>query len=182
MILVVAATERELAGADGAATLACGLGPVEAAAATARALAESRPDAVLQVGIAGARALEAPTLVLGSEAIYCDIAGDVDAMLPRVQRAEPDPELLAAARRALPEAHVLPIATCARVGGGTGWEVEGMEGFGVLRAAALAAVPAVELRAVSNLVDERDRARWRFDDALAALADAVRRLLAELEA
>ena len=32
MILVVAATERELAGADGAATLACGMGPVEAPA------------------------------------------------------------------------------------------------------------------------------------------------------
>ena len=31
---MVAATERELAGADGAAVLACGLGPVEAAAAT----------------------------------------------------------------------------------------------------------------------------------------------------
>jgi nucleoside phosphorylase len=182
MILVVAATEPELAGADGAATLACGIGPVEAAAATARALAERRPDAVLHVGIAGARLLDVPTLVLGSEAIYCDIAGDADAILPRVERAEPDPDLLAAARRALPEAYVLPIATCARVGDGAAWEVEGMEGFGVLRAAALAGVPAVELRAISNLFDERDRARWRFDDALATLADAVRRLLADLDA
>jgi nucleoside phosphorylase len=180
VILVVAATEAELAGADGAATLACGIGPVEAAAATARTIAERKPDAVLHVGIAGARTLEVPTLVLGSEAVYCDIAGDAHAVLPRVDRAEPDPGLLAAARRALPEAHVLPIATCARVGGGAAWEVEGMEGFGVLRAAALAHVPAVELRAVSNLFEERDRARWRFDDALAALADAVRRLLAEL--
>jgi nucleoside phosphorylase len=55
-----------------------------------------------------------------------------------------------------------------------------MEGFGVLRAAALAGVPAVELRAVSNDPDEPDRARWRFDDAFAALADAVPRVLAEL--
>ena len=31
MILVVAATERELAGASGVPTLACGIGPVEAA-------------------------------------------------------------------------------------------------------------------------------------------------------
>ena len=35
-ILLVAATERELGGRDG---LSCGIGPVEAAAATARALA-----------------------------------------------------------------------------------------------------------------------------------------------
>jgi nucleoside phosphorylase len=181
MILVVAATERELAGADGAATLACGIGPVEAAATTARALAEAKPGALIHVGIAGAKELAPPALVLGSEAIYCDIAGDADAVLPRVERTRPDEELLAAARRALPEAHVLPIGTCARVGGGAVCEVEGMEGFGVLRAAQLADVPAVELRCVSNRVDERDRSRWRFDDAFDALAAALRRLLAELD-
>jgi futalosine hydrolase len=52
-----------------------------------------------------------------------------------------------------------------------------MEGFGVLRAAALAGVPAVELRAVSNPVGEADRARWRIDDALALLQAAVPRVL-----
>jgi hypothetical protein len=99
--------------------------------------------------------------------------------MPRVERVAPDPGLLAAARAALPDALVLPIATCARVGGGggAGYEVEAMEGFGVLRAAALAGVPAVELRAISNAVDEPDRSRWRFDDALAALAAAVEQLV-----
>jgi futalosine hydrolase len=180
MILVVAATERELEGAEGAAGLVCGIGPVEAAAATARSLAESRPDALVHVGIAGARRLNPPAIVLGSEAVYCDIAGDADAVLPRIERTLADPVLLAAARRALPEAHVLPIGTSARVGGGIGCDVEAMEGFAVLRAAELAGVPAVELRCVSNLTDERDRAIWRFDDAFAALADALPRLLAEL--
>jgi hypothetical protein len=51
----------------------------------------------------------------------------------------------------------------------------------VLRAAELAGVPAVEVRAVSNDIDEPDRARWRFDEALGALGAAVPRLLAELE-
>jgi futalosine hydrolase len=85
--------------------------------------------------------------------------------------------LLAEARRVLPEAHVLPIATSARVGGGSVCEVEAMEGFGVLRAAARAGVPALEVRAVSNAVGERDRALWRIDDALAALAASVPRLI-----
>ena len=75
--------------------------------------------------------------------------------------------------RLLPDAHVLPIATTGRVGGGGVCEVEAMEGFGVLRAAARAGVPALELRAVSNAVGEPDRARWRIDDALAALASSV---------
>jgi futalosine hydrolase len=180
MILVVAATEAELAGAARAETLVCGIGPVEAAATTARALAERRPNAVLHVGLAGATGIEPPTLVIGSEARYCDISGDLAAVMPRVERVEPDARLLDAAQAALPEAHVLPIGTTAYVGRGVGCDVEAMEGFAVLRAAALAGIPAVEVRAISNAVDESDRARWRFDDALAALADAVPRLLAEL--
>ena len=181
MLLVVAATARELEAVRGAETLCCGIGPVEAALQTARALAQARPDALLHVGVAGARGIEPPALVLGSEAVYRDVI-DADFALPRVERALPDPALLDAARAALPQAHVLPIATSARVGSGagSGCDVEAMEGFGVLRAAQLAGVPAVELRAVSNSPDELDRTRWRIPDALAALADALPRLLVAL--
>jgi nucleoside phosphorylase len=48
-----------------------------------------------------------------------------------------------------------------------------MEGFAVLRAAALADVPALEVRALSNEIEDEDRALWRFDEALDALAAAV---------
>jgi futalosine hydrolase len=172
MILVVAATEPELAGAAGAETLVCGIGPVEAAAATACALAEQSPDALLHVGVAGGRGIPVLELVIGSEAIYEDAIGP-----PVPVRAMPDPSLLAAARRALPEAQVRPIGTSARVGGTSGCRVEAMEGFAVLRASLLAGVPAVEVRIVSNEVDEVERGRWRLDDALAALAEVVPRLL-----
>jgi futalosine hydrolase len=175
MVLVVAATERELAGAGGVATLACGIGPVDAAAATARALTAQRPEAVLHVGIAGARGIPAPELVIGSESVYED-AGDGRLVAAHVL---PDARLLEAARRALPGARVLPIGTSGRVGGTSGCDVEAMEGFAVLRAAELAGVPAVEVRAVSNEIDEPDRGRWRFDDALAALEGALPLLLAE---
>ena len=176
MILVVAATQRELDGAAGAETLACGIGPVEAATATARALAERRPDALLHVGIAGARGIPAATVVIGSESVYEDAKGP---LVPG--RVEPDAQLVAAARRALPEAHVLPIGTSAHVGGTSACEVEAMEGFAVLRAAANAGVPAVEVRVVSNDVGEADRTRWRFDDALSTLAEIVPRLLSQFE-
>jgi len=174
-VLVVAATERELERIDAAAGLVCGVGPVEAAAATARALAERRPRALLHVGLAGGRGLAVPSLVLGSEAVYHDL----EAAIPVVARVLPDPALLAAARAALPDAAVLPIGTSAGVARTRAdAPVEAMEGFAVLRAAELVGVPAVELRAVSNEVDEPDRTRWRFDDALAALADAAARVLA----
>ena len=177
MILVVAATDLELVGAAGAATLVCGVGPVEAAAATARALAELRPDLVLHVGIAGARGIPASQLVIGSEAVYEDAPAGGFVR----ERAYPDPRLVAAAQRALPEARVLPIGTSARVGGTSSCEVEAMEGFAVLRAAALAGIQALEVRAVSNEIDEPDRTRWHFDDALAALEAALPRLLSELD-
>jgi nucleoside phosphorylase len=175
-MLVIAATERELALVDGAETFVCGIGPVEAALQTARAIAERRPDAVLHVGIAGAHGIEPPALVLGSEAVYCDVI-DTGSTLPRVERARPNAALLERVRGVLPETHILPIATCGKVGGGTGCDVEAMEGFGVLRACELAGVPAVELRAISNSPGEPDRAKWRFDEAFAALADAIERVL-----
>ena len=173
-VLVVAATSRELECAPGAQTLACGIGPVEAAAATGRALAELRPEVVVHVGLAGARGIAPGTLVLGSESRYCDLHADVHV----ARRVLPSEWLFAAARAALPEARVEPIGTSAAVGGSTGCEVEAMEGFAVLRAAELAGVAALELRAVSNEVDEADRSRWSFEEGLAALAAAVPRLLA----
>jgi nucleoside phosphorylase len=176
-MLVIAATDRELAHVRDAETFCCGVGPVEAALQTARALAERRPEAVLHIGIAGARGIDPPALVLGSESVYCDVI-DPSSPLPRVERIEPDAALLARVRDALPEALLLPIGTSGRVGGGTVCDVEAMEGFGVLRACALAGVPAVELRAISNAPDEADRGAWRFEDAFAALGDAVARVLA----
>jgi len=176
-VLVVAATERELAHVRGVDALVCGIGPVEAALQTARALSKRPVDAVLHVGIAGGRGIEPLTVVLGSEAVYCDVL-DAGGRTKRVERESPDAELLARVRAALPDARVLPIATCGKVGGGDACEIEAMEGFGVLRACALAGVPAVELRVVSNSPDEPDRANWRFEEAFEVLGDAVARVLA----
>ena len=161
MILVVAATPPELRwAAHGAAV---GVGPVEAAIATARVLAEQQPAAVLHVGLAGARRAsgirDRHSRCSARPRVYCDL---VAAFPGLVREVEPDAALLARARSALPEARALPIGTSAAVGGTTGTDVEAMEGFAVLRACALAGVPAVELRVVANEIEEEDRARWDF--------------------
>jgi futalosine hydrolase len=178
-ILVVAATEKELAATGAADTLCCGIGPVESGIRTATALAARQPDAVLHVGIAGAPELAPLSVVIGTEAFYADIA-DPGSPMARVERVYPAPELVEAARRVLPDAHLLPIASCARVGGGGACEVEAMEGFSVLRAAELAAVPAVEVRAISNRPADPDRSSWRIEDALRRLGEIVPRLIDEL--
>ena len=176
MLLLVAATDRELCGHDG---LVCGVGPVDAAAATARALALRRFDAVLHVGLAGARGLAPGTIVVGTEAVYRDLS----AQWPVVDRAVADPGLVEAARAAMPDAPALPIHTSAAVGatrdtGSDGLLIEAMEGFGVLRAAAIAGVPAVEVRAISNEIGQDDRSRWDVTGALEVLEEVLPRLVA----
>ncbi len=178
--LLVAATDRELCGLDG---LVCGVGPVEAAAVTARALALHDFRAVLHLGLAGGRGIAPGSLVVGTEAVYCDLSAE----WPVVDRVAPDASLVAALRAALPEAHALAIHTSAAVGGSRSFSaqaplVEAMEGFGVLRAAALAGAAAVEVRAVSNEIGEDDRARWDLDGGLAALERALPAALEALRA
>ena len=171
-VLLVAATERELDGRDG---LVCGVGPVEAAAATARALALRPVSAVLHIGVAGGRGLALGSLVIGGHAAYCDLS----AAFPVVDRVEADGRLVTAAQFVLPDAPVLTIGTSAAVGSvGRDVPVEAMEGFGVLRAAALAGVPALEVRAISNEIGEPDRARWRIAKAIEALSRVTPELLA----
>jgi futalosine hydrolase len=169
-VLLVAATDIELCDQPG---FVCGIGPVDAGVATARQLALEAPGAVLHIGIAGAHGITPGGLIIGSEAIYSDIAAEI----PVVDRVEPDAGLLAALRDALPEALSLPIGTSAAVGGAADARVEGMEGFAVLRACALAGVPGIEVRAISNEIAEGDRSRWRIGRALEALADALPRML-----
>lgn len=166
---MVAATARELAPAAGWRTLECGVGPVDAAARTAAAIAASRPAAVLHVGIAGARraaTLPPGALIIGSAARYSDLGVGPEWAPGTVAPAS---ALLAAARQALPQATVMAIGTSGRIGGTSDCVVEAMEGFAVLRAAQLAGVPALEVRAISNDIEEADRARWHFATAFAAI-------------
>ena len=55
-----------------------------------------------------------------------------------------------------------------------------MEGYAVLRAAALAGVPALEVRVLANAIGEPDRRQWRFEEAKALLADLLPGLIREL--
>ncbi len=180
-ILVVAATARELAAPEGWLTLLCGVGPVEAAIATASAIVSLRPTAILHVGIAGARrhrALAPASLVIGSASRYCDLNVPAE-WAPSTVTASP--ELLRVVQQALPAAAIMPIGTSARVGGTADCDVEAMEGFGVLRAAQCAGIPAIEVRAISNDIEEHDRARWHFESAFNAITIATPLLVHALQ-
>ena len=179
-ILVVAATARELAPSEGWHTLVCGIGPVEAAISTATAIATERPAAILHVGIAGARAasrIALGSLIIGTASRYADLSVGPE-WAPSDITAEA--ALVAATRRAVPTALERMIGTSARIGGTRDCDVEAMEGFAVLRAATHARIPAIEVRVISNQIEEADRSRWRFDDAFAAIIAATPALVTEV--
>ena len=179
-ILVVAATERELATTEGWRTLVCGVGPVDAAAATAAAIAAERPRVIVHVGIAGARrasGLVPPAVVVGIASRYCDL-GVPEKWAPHL--LTPPVSLVDAACRAVPGASRQVIGTSGRVGETTDCPVEAMEGFAVLRAAALAGVPALEVRVIANAIEETDRRRWQFDAAFATVQAVTPALVREI--
>lgn len=176
-VLLVAATASELCGHPG---LVCGVGPVEAAVATARALATSTPAAVLHVGIAGARrgsGVPVGAIVVGAEAVYEDRP---PTLRLGTRSVVADPALVAAVAGSVVR-EPLVIGTTAAVGGTRECAVEAMEGFAVLWASEAAGVPAVEVRVISNHVED-DRSDWRIDEALAVLAQALPGMIAAVGA
>ena len=173
MILVVAATERELACVEGAERSLCGIGPVEAAdrdGALARGAPARRGAARRARRRARLHGRRGGDRRRGGLLRRCGLADD-----RAVARAAPTHACSRPPGARCPPRACSAIATTARVGGSSGFEIEAMEGFAVLRACRLAGVPAVEVRVVVNEVDEPDRARWRFDDGLRAAARDRRR-------
>ena len=110
---------------------------------------------------------------------YCDL-GVPEKFAPR--RLVPPESLIAAACRAVPAATRQVIGTSGRVGDTTDCAVEAMEGFAVLRAAALAGVPAIEVRVISNAIEDADRALWKFDEAFATVQAITPALVREIAA
>jgi len=121
----------------------------------------------------------APAVVVGTGALYCDLAVP-DTLAP--SQIAVAGSLVDAACRALPEASRRLIGTSGRVGHTTGCDVEAMEGFAVLRAAALAGIPAIEVRVISNVIEDTDRALWQFDQAFAAVQALTPGLVREIAA
>ncbi|ATL28644.1 Menaquinone via futalosine step 2 [Streptomyces formicae] len=189
----------------GVDVLAVGVGPAAAAAGTATALA--RADAagrpyrlVVSAGIGGGFQPDAPvgSLVVADEITVADLGAETgDGFLPVTELGfgavthRPPPSLVRGAADATGAASgtVLTVST---VTGSAARAAalrlrhpralaEAMEGFGVAEAAALHALPVLEVRAVSNAVGPRDRDAWRIGAALSALTEAFGKLTPVLE-
>jgi futalosine hydrolase len=189
----------------GVATLELGVGKIAAVMNLTAALAERRPQLVLQFGVCGAypaRHLRAglaelhvlDTCVVTSEVVVDDGVQTPDGFLDLVQLglagAEP---LLADVGRSRAIASLLgcPLVAGATVSTGAGIEalsqdyaarsgaqVESMEGAAVAAVCRRFDVAHVQLRVVSNRTGDRARSGWDLDRAVARIETAVERVLA----
>ena len=181
--------------------LIAGVGPVAAAANTAKVLATTDYGLVISTGIGGGFSgrAEVGTLVVGDEIVGADLGVETLEGFSSLEelgfgftKVQADPSLVNRVTGALREAK-LPVSTgpiitvstatgtavsaAERVRRVPGVAAEGMEGYGVALAAQIYGVPALEIRAISNQVGPRDRNAWRIKEAL----DVLEKAFSELE-
>lgn len=180
MILLTCAIEKELSfwtPRQDVELLATGVGPVEAACSTTRALAQQRYRLLVNAGLGGAidgAAEIGEGVAVSDEVLELGLEDGRPIVLPEghsvVDKVHSDVRLIAAV--ANQGYRVLRGITVARVTASDetaarlahlGVGVESMEGFAALRAAQLAGIPTIELRGISNRVGNRERSGWSFE-------------------
>lgn len=177
--------------------LTTGVGMVATAAWCSRALAETRYDLALNVGVCGSfdRALEAGRVVhVVSDRIAELGAEDGDRFVPIEELGLLDADnppftgamLVNPAPPDNPALNRLPRVTAITVNTVHGDQrsiaalvqrfhpqVESMEGAAFMYACLVHGVPFAQVRAVSNVVEKRNRPAWRMGEAIGALGAAA---------
>lgn len=202
-ILLVAATDAEMAAAPAGVSgqtvvrLVTGVGMVATAAKVSAALASTRYDAALNIGICGAfdRALPLTTVVhVTSDALPELGAEDGDRFLPLTDLGLMDADASPFTAGRLVNRHPAPLpglvdlpvvagvtvntvhghdASIAALLGRAPAQVESMEGAAFFYSCFTAGVPCAQVRAISNYVERRNRAAWRVAEALESLRQAT---------
>ena len=183
--------------------VATGIGAGNAAHALTCALQARRPDCVLQVGVGGAyprSGLGIGDVALASEEWYGDLGVRTDEGWQGADiigipvygddgynKFDLGGECLDRAKDILPEVKVGAFATVQECSGTDelgnerealfGAVCENMEGAAAAHVCALYGVPFLEVRAMSNRVEKREREKWDLMGAVARAQDAAARLL-----
>lgn len=210
MILLVVATEMEAMPLAGKTTgqphalFVAGVGPLETAVRLTRRLCEEDVSLVLNFGVAGAYAGSGAGLldicladseVLGDFGIcHAERVEPLDGQLASRAFFPLDPQYVAQASEILGKQDysckkgafvtVNGISATAKRGAqlraAHNGLCENMEGGAVARVCAEFAVPCLELRCVSNMVEDRNLANWQLADAVQKCGEAVSLLVDHL--
>jgi futalosine hydrolase len=207
-ILIVAATAAEVApivaqigpSSDRHELLITGVGMVATAAKCSRALAKAHFDVALNVGVCGSfdPALAPGTVVHVISERIAELGaedGDMFLSIESLHLLGPDDraEIVNANPPSSPALQALPAVRGITVNTVHGREssiveivkrfrphVESMEGAAFMYACNLEGVRHAQVRAVSNIVEKRNRRAWKLDEAVAALGGTTLAILGQL--
>jgi futalosine hydrolase len=198
VILLACAVDAELGfwkDRDGVDRLAFGVGPVEATAAVATALANRDYRFVVNAGLGGALSGAAQIgagVIVGEDTMELGLETGEPISLPPGERvvdhARSDVMIVEKLRaRGFAVLNGVTVSsvtatdeTASRLAG-RGAQVESMEGFAVLRAAERAGVRAIEVRGISNRCGARELSGWDFAAGAAGLQLVVEALFNVLD-
>jgi len=183
MTVVCVATDREWQARDGDAfrLLVTGIGPVNAAYALTRLLAERGAERILVCGIGGAypgSGLAVGDVACATTECFADLGADTPEGFLDFSDGALALDLFDFGCMKAPFATVSTCtgtdARAAELVARTGAAVESMEGAALVQVAKRFGVPVGEVRGVSNTVGDRDRGSWRVEEAARAAEEVVR--------
>jgi futalosine hydrolase len=212
-VLVIAATEKELTGItentfNGTSlvlqTAVTGVGLLPSTYAIMQLIGRSKPDLVIQVGIAGSfnPSLELGTAVTVEREILADIGvfekdgyrdifelGLAGNNMPPFEQGA-----IVNHHDNLIEAASLPVVSAVSVNEISTHPqkitlfaekykagIESMEGAALHYVCALQEIPFIQIRGISNLVGERDKTNWKIPEALLAATNACINLINKIQ-
>lgn len=190
--------------------LITGIGQVNAAQALAAMIEYDRPDIVIMAGCAGAytgSSLKVGDVAVATEETYAEAGiitpdgwkGIEDTGFPLVEssgksyysRFPLSGKYNKIIKAANPGMHLGPFLTVSTISGTAergrelfarfGALCENMEGAAAAQVSLIYGVPFVEIRGISNMVEDRDKDRWGIDTAMKNCAMAVVAFIEKLE-
>ena len=190
--------------------LITGIGQVNAAQAIAAMMEYDRPDIVIMAGCAGAypgSGLKAGDVAVATEEIYAEagvvtpdgLKGMEETGFPLVEskgrpyfsRFPLSGKFNKIIKDANPGIHLGPFLTVSTISGTAersrelfarfGALCENMEGAAAAQVCLVYGIPFVEIRGVSNMVEDRDKGKWDIDTAMKNCAAAVIAFIKRLE-
>ena len=212
-VLVIAATERELTGIKEISfdrpsmmvqTAVTGVGLMPSTYAIMQFLIASRPDVIIQLGIAGSfnPSIELGTAVTVRKEMLADMGvyetsgyRDIFEMgLTEKNSAPFEQGAIVNHHENLIEALSLPVVSAVSVNEiSTSTEkiklfsekykadIESMEGAALHYVCTLQQIPFVQIRGISNLVGERDKSKWKIPESLHAATNACINLINKIQ-
>lgn len=212
-VLVIAATERELTGIKEISfdrpsmmvqTAVTGVGLMPSTYAIMQFLIASRPDVIIQLGIAGSfnPSIELGTAVTVRKEMLADMGvyetsgyRDIFEMgLTEKNSAPFEQGAIVNHHENLIEGLSLPVVSAVSVNEiSTSTEkiklfsekykadIESMEGAALHYVCTLQQIPFVQIRGISNLVGERDKSKWKIPESLHAATNACINLINKIQ-